>query len=147
LGFRLLLWILFGVLVSLAPLLANVVTIEISNESSFFAFPNEQSLTFLQLASYKGELLLLAVGLSAAGIGDVAESLLSQDARWRKAKVLILGLCLLNVIFGIALYVAITFLYEQFGMDEIATVTWISLGSYTAAVISSGVCVALAGER
>jgi uncharacterized membrane protein len=97
--------------------------------------------------SYKGELLLLAVGLSAAGIGDVVESLLSQDARWRKAKALILGLCLLNVMFGIFLYVAITVLYEQFGMDEIATVTWISLGSYTAAGMTSGVCVALAGER
>jgi hypothetical protein len=41
----------------------------------------------------------------------------------------------------------ITVLYEQFGMDEIATVTWISLGSYTAAGMTSGVCVALAGER
>jgi|ERR687889_896100 uncharacterized membrane protein len=140
-------WILFGVLVSLAPLVANVVTIKISNEPSFFDFANEQSLTFLQLVSYKGELLLLAVGLSAAGIGDVVESLLSQDARWRKAKALILGLCLLNVIFGIFLYVATTVLYEQFGMDEIATVTWISLGSYTAAGMTSGVCVALAGER
>ena len=146
-GFRLLMWILFGVLVSLAPLVANVVTIKISNEPSFFDFANEQSLTFLQLVSYKGELLLLAVGLSAAGIGDVVESLLSQDARWRKAKALILGLCLLNVIFGIFLYVATTVLYEQFGMDEIATVTWISLGSYTAAGMTSGVCVALAGER
>jgi uncharacterized membrane protein len=140
-------WILFGVLVSLAPLVANVVTIKISNEPSFFDFANEQSLTFLQLVSYKGELLLLAVGLSATGIGDVVESLLSQDARWRKAKALILGLCLLNVIFGIFLYVATTVLYEQFGMDEIATVTWISLGSYTAAGMTSGVCVALAGER
>ena len=139
-------WIIFGVLVSLAPLLANVITTMLSNDPSLANHPIEQSLNFFQLVSYKGELLLLAVGLSAAGIGDVAESLL-QGVQWGAAKAVILGLCLLNVIFGIFLYVGISFEYDQFGMKEIVTVTWISLGSYTAAVMTSGVCVALAGAR
>jgi len=113
--------------------------------SSSPIYPNEESLTWLQLASYKGELLLLAVGLSAAGISDAVDSLL-HDNEHGTAKMVIIGFCLINVMFGCLVYAAISVVYQDLGMNTVSVVTWISLGSYTAAVLASGVCVALAGE-
>jgi len=131
---------------SLIPLVANVFTIKYLGDSSSPIYPNEESLTMLQLASYKGELLLLAVGLSAAGISDAVDSLL-HDNQHGTAKVLIIGFCLINVMFGCFVYAAISEVYRRdLGMHTVAVVTWVSLVSYTAAVFASAVCVALAGE-
>jgi|SRR5215216_3582229 len=141
------LWLCFGVGVSLVPIAANVFKVRIMTESSYSSFPNEQSLSILELVSYKGELLLLAVGLSAAGIGDVLDSLLRQNARWPGPMAIIGALCFLNVMCGIALYVTISIIYEQFGTNQIFWVKWGSLVSYGAAVMASALCVALSEDR
>jgi hypothetical protein len=61
----------------------------------------------------------------------------------------IIGFCLINLMFGLLVYEAILVVsqeHQDLGMNIVSVVTWISLGSYTAAVLASGVCVALAGE-
>lgn len=143
---RLTKWIVFGVVLGLIPLLTNVAKIKILRDPSTFGYPNEQSLTLLQLASYKGELLLLAAGLSAAGVGDLIGSRLSGTPGV-VAKYVICGFCLANLMAVCLLYPFVSDFYQRFGLDQIATVTWLSVGSFTAAVATSGVCVMLAGVQ
>jgi hypothetical protein len=145
LGDRLIKWIIFGVVLGLVPLVAKVFWIKLTGEPSLFSYSREQSLNWLELASYKGELLLLAAGLSAAGIGDLFSSG-PFDPPWKRAKILILGFCLCNLIVGCMLYALLSELYQEVGVDQIATVALFSFVSYIGAVGASALCVALAGE-
>jgi hypothetical protein len=142
---RLVKWIVFGVVLGLIPVAFKVGWIKLTGEPSEFGLAKEQTLTWFELASYKGELLLLAVGISAAGIGDLLGSGL-LDPPWPALKILVGGFCLINLMLGCMLYAVISEVYQRFGLEQIATVTLFSLISFIGAVIASGVCVALAQE-
>src|SRR5687768_12360534 len=113
---RLVQWVFFSVLLSLIPLVVNVIKVHKFGLPSGMVRIDESALSVFELMAYKGDVLLLAVGLSAAGIGDLISSGLGPS--WMIAfKLALGGVCLANLIAACLLYPFIEQVYRAFGSE------------------------------
>ena len=86
-------WVLFSVIFSLAPLLA----------SWLWAAANSKTFVSPMTVVSQGDLYLLASGFGAVGIGE----LIGINQKWISAKLVIGGFSALNIVLSVFLYAAL----------------------------------------
>ena len=122
-------WLVFGVALALMPIgfhfmyIVTVPRLELS----------------WSILLGRGELLLLAVGLSAGAMGD----LVLMRPGWGAFKVVTTGICAANIAFSSGYFMLVSGRYGLGEQTESGAVVIISIVLYAVAVISSGLCVLL----
>ena len=128
-GIRSTRWLIFTVGLGLLPILANAL-IAVARR----AFDDPSIWAVLMVLFGRGELLILAAGLTATAIGDLALSELSEDLK--RLKTVLSGWAIANL-FGASVYFGLISQGYEGG------VVVVSLCSYVSALLCGGWCVLL----
>ncbi len=125
-------WLIFGVVLALLPIGFNLVyawTVIGPWPSTAFLFG-------------RGELLLLAVGLSSGALGD----LILGEGKWQALRLVVAGVCILNIGLASFYFALVSGKYAIREPTDTGVVVVISLVLYGVAVLSGGTSV-VSAER
>ncbi len=125
-------WLIFGVILALLPIGFNLVY-------ALTVFGLWPSAAFL---FGRGELLLLAVGLSSSTLGN----LMLGRHRWRTLRLVVAGVCAADIAFASFYFALISGKYVMRGSTDTGVEVTISLALYVVAVVSGGTSV-VSAER
>lgn len=129
-------WVLFTACVTLLPMLFKllIAVTDVTDEDIHVTLP-------YLLAG--GELLVSAVGLSAAASGD----LLITGQEWGSWRVIVAGICLLNTAIA-AFYFALVYgSGSTQGEGDVTAIVIVTFAVYGVALACSGSCLALSADE
>lgn len=127
---RLTRWLIFGVILSILPLIINVL----------LAATRDSVTPALQIICSRGELLLVCAGIAGAGIGEVvARGTNVQEI----LKIIAVGGCVIVLFVGLIWYASIVTYVESARTINLNVVTDGSLAIFGATFICAGGCIAL----
>lgn len=128
-------WLIFSIGLGMFPILANGLVALAAR-----TFVNPSVLSVLTVLLGKGEMLILAAGITATAIGDLA--LAELAAKYKRLTTVLSGWAILNLLVASFYFGLVSQGYE-------GGVLVVSLFSYASAVLCGGWCVLLSerGER
>lgn len=121
-------WVLFGVVIALAPLIANYFSLGFAGKNSTIGG-----------VIARGELLLIVSAMCAAAVGE----LVGSGAAFRTLKVIASGVALVVLVLASLFFAGVAVAHARGGGVDPIAIKEISLYIYGVAIVSCGACVLL----